>query len=81
MLCPGQEAISHEIVAKYHILRQMSDFGPISAVQHVVSRHSLQVESWFFDSSPPANHMDRTNTSFPGHEGVSFEINAKYLKF
>ena len=59
----------------------MSDFGPISAVKHVFSRHSLQAECWFFDSSPPMTHMDRMSTSFPGHEGVSHEINAKYLIF
>ena len=27
------------------------------------------------------DHMDRMNTSCPGHEGVSGEINAKYLIF
>ena len=40
MFGPGQEAISHEIVAKYHILRQMSDFGPIFEVKlRVLSTH------------------------------------------
>ena len=33
MFGPGQEAISHEIVAKYHILRQTSYFGPIFEVK------------------------------------------------
>ena len=78
---PGQEAVSHEIFAKYLFLRQMSDFGPISAVKHVISRHSLQVGCWFLGNNVTMDHMDRKKTSFPGHQGVSLEINAKYLIF
>ena len=78
---PGQEAVSHEIFAKYLFLRQMSDFGPISAVKHVISRHSLQVGCWFLDNNVTMDQMDRMNTSFSGQEGVSHEINAKYLIF
>ena len=40
MFCPGREAISHKIVAKYHILRQMSYFGPIFEVKlRVLTTH------------------------------------------
>ena len=59
----------------------MSDFGPISAVKHVISRHSLQVGCWFLDNNVTMDQMDRMNTSFSGQEGVSHEINAKYLIF
>ena len=78
---PGQEVVSREINAKYPFLRQMSDFGPFLGEQRVISRHTLQVKCWFLDNNPPMGHMDRMNTSFPGHEGVSEEINAKYLVF
>ena len=78
---PGREAVSREINAKYHFLRQMSDFGPFLGEQRVISRHTLQVECWFCDSRLPMNHMDRMNTSFPGREGASHEITAKYLIF
>ena len=43
------------------------------------SRHSMQVVCWFLDNSPPEDHTNRTNTTFPGHEAVSRKINAKYL--
>ena len=77
----GREAVSREINAKYHFWRQVSDFGPFLGEQRVISRHTLQVECWFLDNNLPMDHMDRTNTSFSGHEGVSEEINAKYLIF
>ena len=77
----GQEAVSVEIFAKYLFLRQTSDFGPISAVKHVNSRLSLQLECWFLYNNVAMDHMDRMKTSLPGHEGVSGEINAKYLIF
>ena len=78
---PGRGAVSREINAKYLFLRQMSDLGSISAAKHVCSRHTLRIECWFLDSSPPMDHADRMNTSFPGHEAVSEEITAKYLIF
>ena len=78
---PGHEAVSLEIFAKYLFLRQTSDFGPISAVKHVFSRLSLQIECWFLDNNVTMDHMDRMNTSCPGHQGVSDEINEKYLIF
>ena len=78
---PGHEAVSHEINAKYLFLRQMSDLGPISAVKHANSRHTLPIECWFLDNSLPMNYADRMSTTFPGHEGVSHEILAKYLIF
>jgi hypothetical protein len=78
---PGREAVSFEINAKYLFLRQMSDLGSISAAKHVCSRHSLRIECWFLDNSPPMDHADRMNTSFPGHEGISGEITANYLIF
>ena len=78
---PGQEGVSIEIFAKYLFMRQTSDFGSISAVKYVLSRHSLQIECWFLDNNASMDHMDRMNTSCPGHEGVSDEINAKYLNF
>ena len=77
----GHEAVSGEINAKYLFLRQMSDFGPFSAIKHVNSRHSSQNECWFLDKSPPMDYADRMNASFPGHEAVSHEILAKYLIF
>ena len=77
----GREAVSVEIFAKYLFLRQTSDFGPISAVKHVNSRLSLQLECWFLYNNVAMDHMDRMKTSLPGHEGVSGEINAKYLIF
>ena len=73
--------MTFEINAKYPVLRQMSDLGPISAVKHVFPRHTLQIECWFLDDNPPMNHTDRMNTSFPGHEGLSDEITAKYFIF
>ena len=78
---PGHEAAYREINAKYHFLRQMSDLGPISVVKHVNFRHSLQIECWFLDNNIPMDYADRINTTFPGHEGVSDEILAKYLIF
>ena len=78
---PGHEGVSREIFAKYLFLRQTSDFGPISAVMHVISRHCLQIECWFLDNNVTMDHMERTNTSFPGRKGESLEINAKYLIF
>ena len=78
---PGQEGVSIEIFAKYLFMRQTSDFGPISAVKYVLSRHSLQIECSFLDNNASMDHMDRMNTSCPGHKGVSDEINAKYLNF
>ena len=62
---PGHKAVSLEIFANHLFLRQVSDFGPISAVQHVVSRHSLQVECWFLDSSPPMNHIPNEENGGP----------------
>ena len=50
-----------------------------SGAKHAISRHSLQVECWFLDDSAPMDYVDRTNVTFPGHEDVSREINAKYL--
>ena len=78
---PGHEAVSREINAKYLFLRQMSDFDPFSAVKHVNSRHTLQIECWFLDNSPTMDYVDRVDTSFLGHEAVSDEILAKYLIF
>ena len=78
---PGHGAVSREINAQYLILRQMSDLRPISAVKHANSLHTLQIECWFFDNSSLIYYEDRMNTSFPGHEGVSHEISAKYLIF
>ena len=78
---PGHEYVSLEIFAKYLFLRQTSDFGPISAVKHVFSRLSLQIEYWFLDNNVTMDHMGRMNTFCPGHEAGSGEINAKYLIF
>ena len=50
-----------------------------SGAKHAISRHSLQVECWLFGNSPPVDHTNRANVTFPGHEDVSREINAKYL--
>ena len=50
-----------------------------SGVEHASSRHSVQVECWLLDINPAMDHADRMNITFPGHEGVSDEINAKYL--
>ena len=74
---PGREGVFDEINAKYHFLRQMSDFGPFLGEQRVISRHTLQVECWFLDNNLPMGHMDRMNTSFPGHEGVSDATDTK----
>ena len=78
---PGREALSDEINAQYHYLRQMSDFGPFLGEQRVISRQTLQVECWFLNSNQPMDHMKRMRTSYPGREGVSEEITAKYLIF
>ena len=76
---PGREGVSDEINAKYHFLRQMSDFGQFLGELRVISRHILQVECWFLDNNSSMDHMDRMKTSFPGHEGISCEILAKYF--
>ena len=81
MTYPGHEAVSLEINAKYLFLRQMSDFGPFSAVKHVNSRHPLQIECWFLEKNPCMGHTDRMNTSFPVHDAVCHDISAKYLIF
>ena len=47
-------------------------------MEHAISRHSLQVECWFLDNSPAVKYADRIIITFPGHEAVSREINAKY---
>ena len=47
--------------------------------KHASSQHSLQGECWFLDNSPTVKHVDRMNITFPWHEAVSREINAKYL--
>ena len=78
---PGHEAVSLEIFAKCLFLRQTSYFGPISAVKHGEFSTSLQIECWFLDNNASMDHMDRMNTSCPGHKGVSDEINAKHLIF
>ena len=50
-----------------------------SGTEHAISRHSLQVECWFFDNNHPMDQMNRINTTFPGQEAVSREILSKYL--
>ena len=78
---PGREGVSFEINAKYHFLRQMSDFGHFSGGKHVFSRVHLQIQCWFLDNNPLMYRADRMDTSYPGQEGVSDEIIAKYLIF
>ena len=78
---PGRKAVSLEINAKYLFLRQMSDLGSISAAKHVFTRHTLQIECRFLDSSPSMDCKDRMNTIFPVREGISEEITANYLIF
>ena len=78
---PGHEGVSDEMFAKYLFLRQMSDFGQFWREKHMFSGHCLQIECWFLHRNSSMDHGNRMNTSFPGHEGVSGEISAKYLIF
>ena len=74
----GVEAASHKIMAKYYILRQVSDFGPILDEEVTFSRLSLSNHCCHPHQSPSMDLPDGMNVHFPGVEATSYKIMTKH---
>ena len=74
----GVEAISHKILAKYCLLRRMSDFGPILDEEVTFSRPSAPNHENHLHHDPPMANTDGMDGHFRGVEAVTCEIMAKH---
>ena len=77
----GVEAISHKILAKYCLLRRMSDFGPILDEEVTFSRPSPPNHENHLHHDPPMDPRERLNRHIWGVEATSHKITAKNLIF
>ena len=77
----GVEAISHKILAKYCLLRRMSDFGPILDEEVTFSRPSPPNHENHLHHDPPMDPRERLNRHIWGAEAVPCEITAENLSF
>ena len=77
----GVEAITCEIIAKHCVLRQMSDFGPISDEEVAFSRPSPPNHVNHLHHYPPMDLTERLNRHIWGVEATSHKITAENLIF
>ena len=73
----GVEAISHKITAENHILRQMSDFGPILDEEVAFSCTSTSNHENHLHHDPPTDPKKGLNRSICGVEAISHKIWAR----
>ena len=77
----GVEAISLKILAKYCLLRRMSDFGPILDEEVTFSRPSPPNHENHLHHDPPMDPRERLNRYIWGVEATSHKITAENLIF
>ena len=77
----GVEAISHKILAKYCLLRRMSDFGPILDEEVTFSRPSPPNNENHLHHDPPMGPREGLNRYIWGVEATSHKITAENLIF
>ena len=73
----GVEAISHKITAENHILRQMSDFGPILDEEVAFSRTRPSNHANHLHHDPPVAQAEGLNRHIWGVETISHKITPK----
>ena len=77
----GVEAITCEIMAKHCVLRQMSDFGPISDEEVAFSRLSTPNHVHHLHHHPPMGLTEGLKRYIWGVEAISHKITAENLIF
>ena len=77
----GVEALTCEIMAKHCVLRQMSDFGPISDEEVAFSRPSTPHHENHLHHDPPMDRTEGLNRYIWGVEATSHTITAENLIF
>jgi len=75
------EAVPCEIMAKHRLLRQMSDFGPISDEEVAFSRTSPPNHVNHLHHDPTVVQTERSNRHIWGVEAISHKITAENLIF
>ena len=77
----GVEAITGEINTKHCVLRQISDFGPISDEEVAFSRPSTPNHENHLHRDPPMDLTEGLNRYIWGVEATSHKITAENLIF
>jgi len=73
----GVEALPCEIMAKHRLLRQMSDFGPISDEEVAFSRTSTSNHENHLHHDSPMDLVEGLNRYIWGVEAISHKITAE----
>ena len=77
----GVEALTYEIMAKHCVLRQMSDFGPISDEEVAFSRPSPPNHVNHLHHDSPMDQTEGLKRYIWGVEATSHKITAENLIF